>query len=226
MLVSHRHRFIYTKTLKTAGTSVESYFEPYCMPEGEWTMTHFRKEYSSASGIIGQRGPDSVSGAKWYNHMPARQIREQLGEPAWSTYYKFCVIRNPYEKMISYFFFARAKQLIEVKAAESDAQQFEAWLLSSKLPLDREAYVIDGKMCMDFIVRYEHLGEDLQAVCTRLGVPWEPGRLPTLKGGFRPKESQVEAMFTPRSEEMARRTYAFELENFGYSFGHSAPAPR
>lgn len=35
MLISHRKRFIFTKTAKTAGTSVESYFEQYCMPEGE-----------------------------------------------------------------------------------------------------------------------------------------------------------------------------------------------
>jgi hypothetical protein len=31
MLVSHLKKFIFTKTKKTAGTSVESVFEPYCM---------------------------------------------------------------------------------------------------------------------------------------------------------------------------------------------------
>ena len=55
MLISHRKRFIYTKTVKTAGTSVESYFEPYCMREGEWSFSHSRAEYVSEAGIVGIR---------------------------------------------------------------------------------------------------------------------------------------------------------------------------
>ena len=51
MLVSHRYKFIYTKTRKTAGSSVESYFEPFCMPDGEWTQRHLREEYVSDAGI-------------------------------------------------------------------------------------------------------------------------------------------------------------------------------
>ena len=31
MLISHICRFIYLKTRKTAGTSVEIYFEPFCV---------------------------------------------------------------------------------------------------------------------------------------------------------------------------------------------------
>jgi len=44
MLVSHRKKFIYTKTAKTAGTSVESYFEPFCLPEGDWKLEHTRDD--------------------------------------------------------------------------------------------------------------------------------------------------------------------------------------
>jgi hypothetical protein len=52
MLISHRYRFICTKTVKTAGTSVENFFEEFCMPEGEWTESHGRDEYESPTGII------------------------------------------------------------------------------------------------------------------------------------------------------------------------------
>ena len=81
MLVSHRYKFIYTKTRKTAGSSVESYFEAFCMPEGEWTQRHFREEYVSDAGIIGFRGKAANAGdAYWWNHMPAQMIRRRLGE--------------------------------------------------------------------------------------------------------------------------------------------------
>ena len=53
MLISHRKQFIFTKTVKTAGTSVESYFEQFCKPDGEWQESHAHEEYVSKSGIIG-----------------------------------------------------------------------------------------------------------------------------------------------------------------------------
>ena len=56
MLISHRKQFIYTKTYKTAGTSVEVYFEPYCMQEGEWkeVLNSDAKKYGG-SGINNQK---------------------------------------------------------------------------------------------------------------------------------------------------------------------------
>src|SRR4029453_8467383 len=109
MLVSHRHRFIYTKTMKTAGTSVEVYFEPYCMPAGTWQFSHHRSQQISDAGIIGFRGPrQHRPEVKWWNHMPAATIRERVGPEVWDGYFKFCVIRNPFDKAISVFHFAKA----------------------------------------------------------------------------------------------------------------------
>jgi len=71
--------------VKTAGTSVESYFEPYCMPEGVWHFSDGRDEYVSETGIIGCRTKD-VSGYKWFNHMPASLVQEQLGQKLWEKY--------------------------------------------------------------------------------------------------------------------------------------------
>ena len=73
MLVSHRKKFIYTKTVKTAGTSVESYFEKYCMLEGAWEFAHGREEFVSAEGIIGYRG-NNAREKKLYNHMPKQSV--------------------------------------------------------------------------------------------------------------------------------------------------------
>ncbi len=82
MLVSHCKHFIYTKTVKTAGTSIEVYFEPYCVPEGEWRFQHGHTEYESDSGIIGYRGKKNGE-KRWFNHMPAATIQRQLGKAIW-----------------------------------------------------------------------------------------------------------------------------------------------
>ena len=53
MLISHRHRFIYTKTIKTAGTSVEIYFEEACIPPGsDIERGHGIPETVTEAGVI------------------------------------------------------------------------------------------------------------------------------------------------------------------------------
>ncbi|MEJ2058516.1 MAG: sulfotransferase family 2 domain-containing protein [Desulfofustis sp.] len=110
MLISHRKKFIFTKTSKTAGTSVESFFEQYCMPKNQWSESHAREECVSEAGIIGCRGND-ISRSKWYNHMPAKEIREIIGKDIWNSYFKFTVVRNPFDKLISGFHMLENKKL-------------------------------------------------------------------------------------------------------------------
>jgi len=106
MLVSHRHNFIYTKTSRTASTSVEVFFEPFCVPEGTWSFSYAREERVTEAGIVGYRGP-SGDDATWRNHMAAAEIRDRLGADVWDSYFKFCVMRNPFDKSVSEFYFNR-----------------------------------------------------------------------------------------------------------------------
>lgn len=102
--------------------------------------------------------------------------------------------------------------------SQPDPIQFESWLASSGPPIDRDQYVVDGRICMDYFVRYEGLLEDLKHVCARLGLPWKPDRLPRFKVGPRPDSARIEELYTRTSEEIVRKAYAFELDHFGYSF--------
>jgi Sulfotransferase family len=38
-----------------------------------------------------------------YNHTPAEEIRELARREVWDGYHKFCVIRNPFDRVVSYF---------------------------------------------------------------------------------------------------------------------------
>ncbi len=103
MLVSHRYRFIYTKTMKTGGTSVESYFERFCMPDGEWTQSHGREEYVSDAGIIGFRGRVRRSPASTGITCPRHSFG--AGSEAMSgTRVQVLCHSKPYDKAVSTFF--------------------------------------------------------------------------------------------------------------------------
>ena len=174
MIISHRKRFIFIKTVKTAGTSVESYFEKYCMPEGEWKKSHSRKEHVTEDGIIGFRGTNADQ-CNWYNHMPAQRVYTQIGKEIWDQYFKFTIVRNPFDKLISGFFmFERKKQnystIRKIKAfadrifhtgnpidrvtGKTDVERFRSWIRNGGRIIDRDKYLIDGIECMDYIIRY------------------------------------------------------------------------
>jgi len=222
MLVSHVNRFIYTKTIKTAGTSVESYFEPYCVKQEEWTISHSRGEYVSEFGIVGARvgSPIELQTCIWWNHMPAKTIRALLGEHVWNQYFKFCVVRNPFEQLVSamHFFLPLTNPGVmeRIKTSEDLKSLFEKWLKSIPLPIDRNKYMVDDKYCMDFVIRFESLTEGIEEVCKKLNIEFQHQRVPYLKQSKRPK-IDLKDYFTKASIDMVTRAYEYELEKFNYS---------
>ena len=224
MLVSHLHKFIYTKTLKTAGTSVESYFERFCMRPGEWSLSHKRDEYVSESGIIGVRTFTPPPGARYWNHMPAELIRERVGEDVWSSYFKFCVVRNPYDKVVSAYYYLQRFDKRPFVSVEDEQARFERWVLNPYvLPIDRGQYMIDGKFCLDGVLRYETLATDIEQLCGKLRLPYDPSWLPRFKSGNRPPHGITRDLYNERSRKIVADAFAFELEHFGYSFPAGDP---
>jgi len=220
MLVSHRYKFIYTKTAKTGGTSVESYFEKYCMAEGEWVQLHERDEYVSKYGIIGYRGAEPPIETKYVNHMSALKIKDLLGDDCWSRYLKFCVVRNPFDKAVSEFFFRIQKsgKIDENQDLDRWKIMFEKWLSESpKLPLDTDKFLIDKKNCMDYVIRYESLHKDMSKVCDLIGVSWDSRMLPSFKSGIRPENIRFQDLYTDVSKRIIEKVFQVEIERFGYS---------
>ncbi|WP_448564938.1 sulfotransferase family 2 domain-containing protein [Trichothermofontia sp.] len=227
MLVSHRHKFIYTKTIKTGGTSVESYFERFCMPS-EWSLSHERDESISEVGIVGFRGRRPPPGCLYWNHMPAALIKQRIGPSAWDQYFKFCVIRNPYDKVVSafYFFQYMEKGFVDFGDLDYERTKLENWLRSciqwpnrfSGLPIDRDKYMIGNQFCLDGIIRYENIAADMAKVCQHLDLPWEPSLLPKFKAGIRPPEAKAADLYTPIARKIVEAIFAFELKFFAYTF--------
>jgi hypothetical protein len=222
MLISHRKKFIYTKTVKTAGTSVESYFERYCMADGQWEFAHHRDQYVGPEGIIGCRGPDA-GGKEWFNHMSAADIRSRVGTEMWDEYYKFCVVRNPFDKLVSWFSFQLHKGLLAPATDQHVVDAFRERLSQGIPVLDRDKYVIDGSLCVDYAIRFEDLEHGIGHVCRKLSVPFERARVPHLKGGIRDTSLDLRDFYTPELVRNVESAYAFEFQTFGYRWGDRQP---
>ena len=60
-LISHRYKFIYIKTMKTASTSVQDFFRPYCMSPKSQNEYKSVKELSNQ--VVNEYGIMSMAGS-------------------------------------------------------------------------------------------------------------------------------------------------------------------
>jgi hypothetical protein len=213
VLVCHPKRFIFMKTRKTASTSVEMYFERFCVPEGTFANTEGVRQTISEVGIVGSRLKARRPEDKWYNHIGAREVRSMLGRATWDEYFKFATIRNPFSKLVSSYLFHNRLAYPETEAEMARVRQdFDryvrgSWFKRRRWKNDRNIVAIGGKFQMDRLIRMEHLHEDVRSVCERLGVEWEPSWLPHKKKTGGEKKFSVKDFYDPRLEDFVRREY-------------------
>lgn len=223
VLVSHTAKFIYMKTRKTAGTTVEMYFERFCVPEGTATGAEAVRETVTAAGIVGSRRDGKRPGDVWQNHMPAREVRTRLGPEIWDRYLKFAAVRNPFAVVLSAFFWKNDRDYPRDAAALAHARRDFARFVQGR-PLrgrswgsDADIVAIDGEMQMDMLVRQERLADDVRAVCDRLGLPWEPERLVhAKKTAGAPTRYPLEDFYTPETAAIVRREFDWIFSRLDY----------
>ena len=178
-IVSHRFGFIFCKTRKTAGTSLEVYLARRCAPTDIVTP------------IIPpnpEHQPRNHRGKTFYGHMPLVEVREQLGE-SFQRYYRFCVERHPVDKCISHY--AMLTQSPEHRK-DGGPRSWDEYVRRRKFPVDIGKYTApDGEVLVDRIYRYEALDLMLGDLSARFGWPNEPLNVRE-KTGFRGQAPAME----------------------------------
>jgi hypothetical protein len=225
MILSHKYRFIFIKTAKTAGTSIEIALSEYCGAED--IITPIKSEDEQIRRSLGFAGPqnyvvpDTPATApfagqpsqtpdhKFYHHIPAAEIKALVDESVWSSYYKFCFERHPCERVISQYFWYR-RQPRPTLSEFIDSNQI---LMLKRHGCD--AYTIDGKVVVDKIGLYERLETDLEEIRVRVGLP-QPLVLPRAKTRFRTDRRDFRAIMSVDDRAKVARIFAEEVALFGY----------
>lgn len=228
MIVSHKYRFIFIKTVKTAGTSIEIALSKYLGRND--IITPISPEDETIRMELGHRGPQNFlkplhknslrdwarlvkngeREAYFVNHMGARDIRERVGLRVWNDYYKFCFARNPWDRIVSLYYW---------EYRDEPRPNFSQFVLSNQIEAIKrrgsDLYTIDGDIVVDRVCRYEHLVEDLEEVRKRVGIP-DPLSLPTAKSRFR-RNKKLETLSFDKDENDAVAAVAkMEIELLGY----------
>lgn len=226
-IISHRHKFIFLKTRKTAGTSIQAWLLGHLGPRDVIVSDRdlvplTRPFFSTPSQTtrwrereiwIKQRLPRlGLRHMKLKPHSEARLVRNVVGNRIWRQYRKFVVVRNPWERMISAW---RFRQYLTGTLFSLD-EMLDARENNSSEIKDRGNwlfYTIDDEIVADTIIRYERLNEGLAAVAERLGLP--PPVLPRYKSGLR-QPTDVVANLTDTQIARIERLDRNEIEAFGY----------
>lgn len=119
MIISHKHKYIFIKTAKVGGTSLELALRKSLGSEDIATpVIHYDEEYAKANGFPPPQNysPDYYDILKYHNgrgclyeHSWADQIKAFVGDKMWDDYFTFTIERNPLEKSISNFIHYKQK---------------------------------------------------------------------------------------------------------------------
>ena len=207
MIASHAHRFVFVKTRKTAGTSLEIALSRHCGPDDIVTRISPEDEVlRTAAGGVGPQHDDTDPSS--YAHMGARRVIEVIGRQAWDDSFTFAVERNPFDVVASSYRYSARKPTFTKTFAEfvRTPRRME------RLALNERLYRVAGQVVVDRVYRYEELPDAVADISARLGVDLD---LPHAKQGSGPHYREL---YGPGDAEIVAQRFRRTIREFGYEF--------
>ncbi len=200
-MISLQKHFLFVHIPKTAGNSIQTALRDY----SEDQLVALRKEQDGIERF-GLRNPN-------YNikkHSTLAEYRDALGNEQFRNLYKFTCVRNPWDRMVSYYF-------TPTQSPETwDRKKFRKMIskiisVADYLRLDEDEE--DPFTNVDYIIRFENLAEDFRTVCGKVGIS-----AATLPRYNRSNREHYSKYYDDELRELVRTQFAAEIERFGYTF--------
>ena len=227
MIISHQHKFIFIKTEKTAGTSIEIALSKFCGPDD--IITPIGRADDAKRRELGHRGPQNYlipfskysrndfiralsakERLRFYNHAAAGFIKRYLDKDTWRSYFKFAFERNPWDKVLSWYHW---RYRTDPRPSITDfVQSREANIIKGF-----ELYTLDSAIVVDRVFFYEQLAEAMEEISRRVGLPEIP-ILPSAKAEHRRDKRHYREVLSDEDRRKIERVYARDIAHFGYEW--------
>jgi len=144
--------------------------------------------------------------------MPAREVKNRVSADVWNGYFKFCVERNPWDKVLSHYHMHNAR--------EDGSLSLDDYLARRRFPVNYFRYTDrSGKnVIVDRIVRYENLLVELAEVFAQLNIPFDRTLGATAKSQYRTDRRPYQEVFNQAQRRIVEDAFAKEIELHGYRF--------
>lgn len=230
MIISHRHRFIFLKTMKTASSSIEIALSTQCGPDDIITPTRAdlgeqrsipEQNYRLNHPLVPQRPmwrrllrrPERHyhPTVGYYEHIPAWRVKAYVGDDIWRRYYKFAFVRNPWDRQLSFYFYKTRN--------EQPRRSFDVFMRSKRRAMveSREIYAVGDMIAVDFLGRYENLEAQFKQALRVIGLD-PASALPRANASENSKHRPYCESYNERTRKLVADWYAREIAEQGYEF--------
>ena len=242
-IVSHRHQFIFVRPRKVAGTSLTIALadvvgsEDFVYPtQGQELAYVAGLDVDRYDTVLPQNTEAFFGDDTPRTHILPRVIRAKIGTKRWHSYFKFTVVRNPWDWFVSYYCWQllhnwpavvmarhrdlpdllRARKLF-LDGAERESVEFSLRrrLFEWHITRMQKFYFVNARKYADCYLRFEHLQADYERLCERLRIVAKP--LVRAKGtvrGHRP----YQALYSDYSRRYIGKRCRRVTRAFGYRF--------
>lgn len=208
MIISHKYKFIFVKTFKTASSSFEAAFSWIAGRDDIITSDEpMTRDYKDG---VCRLGANSI----FFNHKHAVEIRKCILPHVWSGYYKFCIERNPWDKALSWYYWDKPKDISLSEYILNDTMGCPHGQ-AIHLP-DWPMYTDNDQVIVDKILRFEDLPAELSRLEQRLDMPQLD--MPRVKGDTRPKGIHYRDVLGLAEKDKIATGFHKIIELMGYEY--------
>jgi len=128
--------------------------------------------------------------------------------------FKFTIVRNPFDRVVSAFFYLRKKcRGYEFNEFVVDVLGRQGAAFDAHFDPQSNGLFHDGALLVDHVGRFESIQDSWRVIAARIGAP---APLPH-KGGSE-RAASYTGYFNDEARRVVERLYRDDLRNFGYSF--------
>ena len=177
MIISHKYKFIFIKTRKTAGTTVEYNISKYLVKNDVITPSnqsvYLSQNYiydTKISKFLEKIKLNKISSkfkSKFSEHSHAIEIKKKINKNFFDSYFKFCIEREPVDKCISYYFMRKNSTS---STTIKKNMTWDDFVKKKRFPVDSNMYSYGNKLLVDKIIKYENLENDLSKILKDRGI--------------------------------------------------------
>jgi Sulfotransferase family len=222
MIVSHKYRFIFLRTEKTASSSLTLALQSV-LEESDMQADMRRPSWAKFSPI--HHGALKHHFPQWFGlhtHATASQVRDVLGRNIFDSYYKFAVERNPWDRQVSLYAHRQWKKGKPADHFDRDMQSFIYRNTEYVRPNNWSIYAIGRDIVADRVLRYERLTEEIDELFATLGIPSRVD-VPRLRS-YTAERPHYSTYYSQRTRDLVANWYAKEIDALGYTFESQASA--
>ena len=163
------------------------------------------------------------------HHLTATEIIARIGLDKWNTAYKFTVVRNPWDKVVSHYEYRRKKNKTEIASRNIP---FSEWVKMT-YGEDKNTFYYNnprsfqpqadwlkdsqGIISMDYVIRFESINEDFNHVKSVIGLD---AALPHLNASAR---AGYQSYYDDETRDIVAHWFREDIDEFGYSFDKRSP---